>query len=69
MEWAIKGDLPIYSQLVDQVKQAIVAGVFQPGDTLSAIAYRFHTTWQEIARMNGLKDPNLIFPGQVLKIG
>ena len=37
MEWAIKGDLPIYSQLVDQVKQAIVAGVFQPGERLASV--------------------------------
>ena len=37
MEWAIRGDLPIYSQLVDQIKQAIVAGAFQPGERLSSV--------------------------------
>lgn len=40
----------------------------QPGDNLSAIAARFHTTWQHLAAINGLRDPNLIFPGQVLKV-
>ena len=42
--------------------------VVQPGDTLSGIAERFHTTWQELARINHIKDPNLIYVGQVLKV-
>ncbi len=40
----------------------------QPGDTLSGIAARFGTTWQELQRLNGIPDANRIFPGQVLKI-
>lgn len=39
------------------------------GDTLSAIASRFGTTYQKIAADNGIVNPNLIYPGQVLKIG
>lgn len=38
------------------------------GDTLSAIAARYGTTWQKIAKDNNLSNPNLIFPGQRLKI-
>jgi LysM repeat protein len=38
------------------------------GDTLSAIAAKFGTTYQQLAKINGIKDPNKIFPGQVLKI-
>lgn len=38
------------------------------GDTLSAIANKFGTTYQEIARKNGISNPNLIFPGQVIII-
>lgn len=38
------------------------------GDTLSAIASKFGTTWQALAKKNNLKNPNLIFPGQVIKI-
>jgi LysM repeat protein len=38
------------------------------GDTLGAIARRFNTTVQAIASMNGIANPNLIFPGQVLRI-
>ncbi|MBP2325316.1 GH25 family lysozyme M1 (1,4-beta-N-acetylmuramidase) [Kibdelosporangium banguiense] len=39
-----------------------------PGDTLSEIAARFGTTWQELQRINGIPDANKIFPGQVLRI-
>lgn len=38
------------------------------GDTLSGIAARFGTTYQKIAADNGIANPNLIYPGQVLKI-
>lgn len=38
------------------------------GDTLSGIAARFHTTWEELARLNRLADPNRLYPGQVLRV-
>ncbi len=41
------------------------------GDTLFGIAGRLlgnHALWPEIARLNHLRDPNRIFPGQVLAI-
>lgn len=40
----------------------------QSGDTLSDIAQRFNTTYQAIAEKNGISNPNLIYPGQVLII-
>lgn len=39
-----------------------------PGDTLSGIADRYGTTYQEIAEMNGIDNPNLIYPGQYLRV-
>ena len=42
--------------------------VVKAGDNLSAIAARFGTSWQALAQKNGLANPNLIFPGQVLRI-
>ncbi len=42
--------------------------VVKPGDTLSAIAAKYGTTYQEIATKNGISNPNLIYPGQILKI-
>lgn len=38
------------------------------GDTLSGIAAKFGTTYQAIAKKNGIVNPNVIYPGQVLKI-
>lgn len=38
------------------------------GDTLSWIAQYFGTTVQEIASLNNIADPNLIYPGQVLRL-
>lgn len=40
----------------------------QSGDTLSGIAARFGTTYQSLAAKNGIANPNLIYPGQVLHI-
>ena len=39
------------------------------GDTLSGIAKQFGTTYQEIAKANGISNPNLIYAGQTLTIG
>lgn len=38
------------------------------GDTLWNIARNYGTTVQSIAGINGISNPNLIYPGQVLKI-
>lgn len=41
----------------------------QKGDTLSEIAKKYGTTYQDIAKANGISNPNLIQVGQQLKIG
>lgn len=38
------------------------------GDTLSGIAARFGTTYQHLASINGIANPNVINVGQVLKV-
>lgn len=38
------------------------------GDTLSAIAKKYGTTYQKIAKDNGISNPNKIYPGQKLVI-
>ncbi len=40
----------------------------QAGDTLSGIASKYGTTYQELARINNIANPNVIYPGQVIKI-
>lgn len=41
----------------------------QSGDTLSGIAAKYGTTYQRLAQINGIANPNVIYAGQVLKIG
>lgn len=43
--------------------------VVRSGDTLSGIASKHGTSWQSLARLNGLSNPNRIYPGQVLRLG
>ena len=38
------------------------------GDTLTAIAKKYKTTVKKLVALNGIKDANLIYPGQVLKV-
>lgn len=38
------------------------------GDTLSGIASKYGTTYQKLAEYNGISNPNLIYPGQKIKI-
>jgi len=38
------------------------------GDTLSEIAQRYGTTYQRLAQINGISNPNLIYPGQKIRI-
>jgi lysozyme family protein/peptidoglycan hydrolase-like protein with peptidoglycan-binding domain len=38
------------------------------GDSLSAIADRLHTTVAALTSLNGIRNPNLIYPGQVLRV-
>lgn len=42
--------------------------VVKPGDVLWKIAQKYETTYQKLAEYNGIQNPHLIFPGQVVKI-
>ena len=42
--------------------------IVKSGDTLSSIANIYNTTVQQIVEINGISNPNLIFPGQRLRI-
>lgn len=42
--------------------------IVKSGDTLSGIASKYGTTYQDLARINNISNPNIIYPGQVLKI-
>ena len=42
--------------------------IVQRGDTLGQIAAKYGTTVQELVEINNIQNPNLIFPGQNLRI-
>ncbi len=42
--------------------------VVRSGDTLSKIASRYGTTYQQLAQINGINNPNKIYKGQKLRI-
>ena len=52
----------------ENVSNEPITYVVKKGDTLSAIANRYGTTYQKIASDNGISNPNLIYPGQKLVI-
>ena len=63
------------SYIADEVNKRLVAPTdsgntytVQSGDTLTYIARKYGLTYQEIADYNGIKDPNRIYTGQVIKI-
>ena len=41
--------------------------VIKSGDTLSAIAARFHTSVGALAKLNGIRNPNVIIAGRTLR--
>lgn len=42
--------------------------VVQYGESLSGIATQYGTTWQELARVNSLSNPDIIYSGQTLNV-
>jgi LysM repeat protein len=54
--------------LVPTPASSVLTYVVQSGDTLYAIAGRFGTTVAAIQAINGIADPSIIRPGQVLLI-
>lgn len=42
--------------------------IVQYGENLSSIALKYGTTWQELARVNSLSNPDIIYSGQTLNV-
>ena len=60
--------LKIPNAIPEAPKATYVAHTVVAGDTLGKIAQKYGSTWQAIAELNGIKNPNLIYPGQALRI-
>ena len=55
-------------QPADIATQPYGTHTVQRGETLGSIAARYDTTVAELMRINGISNPNLIHPGQVIKV-
>jgi len=61
-------DTPSSVTTPENTTNTIETYVVKRGNTLSQIALNFGTTVREIAGLNNIQNPNLIFVGQILKI-
>lgn len=61
-------EIPNIENPNDSINTESVYYTVKRGDTLSKIANQYGTTVQEIANINSIANPNLIYPGQVLRI-
>ncbi|WP_053766722.1 LysM peptidoglycan-binding domain-containing protein [Enterococcus hirae] len=70
LSWIDKSNVELLPDSTTVVEQPLVAQthVVQYGETLSSIATRYSTTYQALASLNGLSNPNMIYAGQVLKV-
>ena len=69
LSWISKGDIELLPDATTVPnKQPEATHVVQYGETLSSIAYQYGTDYQTLAALNGLANPNLIYPGQILKV-
>ncbi|MBX5475662.1 MAG: M23 family metallopeptidase [Clostridia bacterium] len=57
------------ARAASSIQRAMAASyTVRPGDTLAAIAARFHTSVRELARLNGIADPDRLSAGQQLTV-
>ena len=53
---------------VNEILSAPAYYVVKKGDTLTKIAQKYNTTWYKLKQLNGLKNANLIYVGQKLRV-
>ncbi|EOS8071872.1 LysM peptidoglycan-binding domain-containing protein [Enterococcus hirae] len=70
LSWIDKSNVELLpdSTTVAEQPSVVQTHVVQYGETLSSIATKYRTTYQALASLNGLSNPNMIYAGQVLKV-
>lgn len=58
----------VNQKMAAKKQTAHVYYVVNRGDTLSAIASKYGTTYQKLAQMNGISNPNKIYAGQKIRV-
>jgi 5'-nucleotidase len=62
----VSGRIKVVAAPVQTVKEETYIVV--PGDVLWRIAVKYNTTWKILSEYNKMSNPNLIFPGQAIKV-
>lgn len=60
--------IPIINNPTNSINTEKIYYTVKSGDTLWQIANRYGTTINEITALNNIKNPNLIYPGQILQV-
>ncbi|EOB3405420.1 LysM peptidoglycan-binding domain-containing protein [Enterococcus hirae] len=69
LSWIDKSNVELLPDSTTVAEQPLTTThIVQYGETLSSIATQYGTTYQDLASLNGLSNPNMIYAGQVLKV-
>ncbi|EOS7778500.1 LysM peptidoglycan-binding domain-containing protein [Enterococcus hirae] len=69
LSWIDKANVELLPDSTAVAEQpSTTTHIVQYGETLSSIATQYGTTYQALASLNGLSNPNMIYAGQVLKV-
>lgn len=68
--WINKSDVEVIAVSSAPIQAPAAGGTYtvKSGDTLSSVAAKFNTSYQALASLNNISNPNLIFAGQVLRV-
>jgi LysM repeat protein len=67
MSWINRKDVEILQTTTQTPSTTTSTHIVRSGETLSGIASKYGTTYQTLASLNGLSNPNYIYVGQQLK--
>ncbi|GAX48106.1 LysM peptidoglycan-binding domain-containing protein [Lactococcus reticulitermitis] len=68
MSWLNSRDVETLDASTSGSSTSSQVHIVQYGETLSGIAATYGTTWQDLARVNALSNPDIIYPGQTLNV-
>lgn len=68
MSWINRKDVEILQTTTQTPSTTTSTHIVRSGETLSGIATKYGTTYQALASLNGLANPNYIYVGQQLKV-
>lgn len=56
------------NEILAKPKEGYTYHVVKKGESLSSIAKKYGTTWQVLMKLNNIKNPNLVFPGERIRV-